>query len=335
MHGIRTFVPLGAAIIGALVMAARSPMAAELPSHVVTVPSIARIQFQRDGSWKMDTQSTRFETYGAIPDVLRGSSRFPPRLATITTITTFDGDSAEYRTAVAIDDMSGPTLRRVSEFSDPGSEGTVLGGLFFVTTEPGCCALPSRHHVRALETGKLLFSSTGIGDVGAVAWMQVPNASPTVERWAAFEGNVGSSDYETPSRKIGDLLYGDRHGVLSRVALRLKPGAAGPKRDDGTDDLDLDIATCGFLLWIEPGRVRGPGRPTRPAGNECRGNSGYSPDSLFSLEHRPPDQKPSGFEVELSGAGTIFATIPVKDDRLDLAHARLDDRLILMEFPAP
>ena len=270
-------------------------------------------------------RSVRFQAYGAIPDNLRAGAGFPPRLATVTTVTEGSADEPRSRVEVTVDDLSGPAPRRIAAFSDPGSEGRLLGGgLFFVTTEPGCCASPALHHLRAVETGRLLFSASGPGEAGMASWMQVPNRHPTVERWAAFQGLVGTDAFDATKAALGRLRYGDRNGVVADLLLGMDP-ALQP------EDFALDLPDCGALLWVEPGRAWVPGQPRRPAEGACRDASGYSPQNLFSLEHGTGPL--GGFEVELSLRGTVYAAIPVREDRLDLANARLTPGVTLT--PAP
>ena len=270
-------------------------------------------------------RSVRFEAYGAIPDDQRVGRGFPPRLATIATLSEGRADELQSRVEVTVDDLSGPAPRRIAAFSDPGSSGRLLGGgLLFVTTEPGCCAAPALHHLRTIETGRFLFSASGNGEAGMASWMRVPNRHPTVERWAAFQGLAGTDAFDATKGALGRLRYGDHNGAVADLLLGMDP-ALQP------EDFALDLPDCGALLWVEPGRAWVPGQPRRPTQGACRDASGYFPQNLFSLEHATGPL--GGFDLELSLRGTVYATIPVREDRLDLANARLAPGVTLT--PAP
>ncbi len=103
------------------------------------------------------------------------------------------------------------------------------------------------------------------------AWMEQPNHHPSVERWAAFEGApVGDSD---PAR-LGYLRYGDRYRALMTFEVRMNP-AKQPEK------FQLDLPSCGALLWREPGKAPSQNQTQRPAKDECFQGSGTSPVGLF------------------------------------------------------
>jgi hypothetical protein len=218
----------------------------------------------------------------------------------------------------------------VASFTDPGNKGTIITPYYFVSTVYGCCALPSRNRVRTLETGRELFTSTGSGQAGAAIWMSVPNARPTIERWAAFEGEMGRGTYST-SRRLGVFSYGGPDGPLSTVALVSKAWSPILESPETRAHLELmdTLSSCGTLGWIERGKR------VRPLEGGCLPHNAYPGPSLFSLERKTAPEGIGGIAVELSALGTVYATIPVENDRLGLAHATVKEGIILTEQTKP
>jgi hypothetical protein len=156
--------------------------------------------------------------------------------------------------------------------------------------------------------------------------MNVPNHHPTIERWAAYEGRPEGST-EDPSL-LGYLRYGDRNNAIDTIALRMNVA-------DQPEEFIMNLPECGALLWVEPGKTTAPGEPTRPSGETCFTAQylSYS-KGLFTLEHKSGPL--GGFELEISLDGKVYATIPVEDDHLDLAHARLERGMSLVRArPSP
>jgi hypothetical protein len=202
--------------------------------------------------------------------------------------------------------------RRIATFSDAGSESTVSSP-YFITTQRGCCSPLTRHHVRNIETGKLLFTATGPGQAGLVALMTVPNHHPTIQRWAAFEGRPETAN-ENPTL-LGIFRYGDRNGAIDTLALRMDVA-------NQPQDFPIDLPECGALRWVEPSTGPGQSQPTHEPDETCFTSQYLSYSKpLFSLEHQSGAL--GGFEVEFSLHGKVYATIPVNDDHLDVAHATL------------
>ena len=294
-----------------------APARVEAQSYSAAAPSSITVEVKPDG-WIIHQRTVRFEAYEAIPDDIKVGVAFAPRLATITAHADGVVDDQTRTVEVTVDAMSGAGLHRVTAFSDPGSDGQVVGGLYFISTEPGCCGRPALHHVRNVETGKWLFNASGGFETGMSAWMDVPNHHPTIERWAAFEGLLVAN--KDPSM-LGYLRYGDRNGAITTIALHMDP-ALQP------EEFALDLPECGALLWREPGKSPGAGQPRRPAPGKCYDGGSYAPTSLFSLEHMIG--RLGGFDLELSLEGKVYATIPVTDDRLDIAHAKLQSGMRLV-----
>jgi hypothetical protein len=323
--GVRLLIGLAAMAMGFVAMTdAAAPAFAA--NYQMTVPATVKVEVHPDGGVTSTSSSTRFETFSAIPDTINVGTKFPPRLAVITQTAITTPDDRTSRITVTVDDLSGPALRQVTRFSDSGESGEIHGGRYFAITTPGCCALPARHRVRSLESGKLLFDSSGTGTTGAAAWMAVANAKPGLERWVAFDGTVGKDNDPT---KLGELVYGDSHTALSHVVVRLK------HPDKQLNEFQLDAATCGFILWVAPGSAPGPGKPSRPKEEQCSGNGGYAPASFAPVAHRDTRETLGGYEVELSVLGKPYVTIPISDDRLDVANARVDETLVLTETKTP
>ena len=258
-------------------------------------------------------RSVRHELFGAFSDDIKVGQPVELRLATVTAISDGEPDDLRNTISVTVDALSGPTPRRIASFSDQGSIGTVSSP-WFVTTHSGCCSPLTRFHVRDLETGTPLFTATGNSDAGLVALMTEPDTLPRVRRWAAFEGLPGM-DANDPAM-LGYLRYGDRHGAIDTVELRMEA-------DRQPQEFAISLPECGALLWLVPGRDPAPGHPKRAASDRCFTPPGVSYETpLHQLEHPPGSV--GGFELELSLDGTVYAAIPVRDDRLDLDHARLE-----------
>src|SRR5262249_51450810 len=96
------------------------------------------------------------------------------RLATITTDvktrTDAEGVDPGSTVTVTVDDVSAKEPRRLASFSEPGSEGVMLGHRYFSAIMPGCCDSSQIHRVHALETGRALFRSTGPDPAGTAGW---------------------------------------------------------------------------------------------------------------------------------------------------------------------
>ncbi len=287
------------------------PACGEVTTYRATAPSDITVQLKSDG-WIVHQKSVRFEVYPAVPDDIRVGVPFSPRLATVTTVSDGEGDDQANEIEVTVDALLGAAPRRIASFSDAGSQG-VVSHAYFITTQTGCCSPLTRHHVRNIETGKLLFTATGPGEAGLVALMDVPNHHPTITRWAAYEGRPEGSP-EDPAL-LGYLRYGDPNGAIDTVALRMNVA-------DQPKDFILDLPECGALLWVEPGRSPAAGKPERPSGETCHTSQALSySKGLFSLEGQTGTL--GGFDLEFSLDGKVYANIPVEHDNLDLTHARL------------
>jgi hypothetical protein len=290
---------------------------AETPTVRATAQSSIIVETNGD-DWTIHERSVRFQAYLQPPADITYRVPFLRRLAEITTVSDGMIDDQAHRIEVTINDMSGPALRPIARFSDPGIEGKLLESGYFVTTEPGCCERPPRHHVRNTETGTWLFDSSGGFDVGMAAWMGVPNHHPTLERWAAFEASPGD---DADPALLGTLRYGDNDHAIDTFELRMEP-ARQPQ------DFRSDFPTCGALVWHERGKEPGAGQLHRPAEGKCYEGGTYFPSSLFSLEHQTGLL--GGFDLELSVYGKVYGTIPIAADRLDLAHAKLEQGMRLV-----
>ncbi len=299
-----------------LLAPATSRAQTETQIHSATAASSIRVEDTADGP-VIHQRSVRFELFSAVPDDIKVGSTFPPRIAAITA--TKDGvtDGPTETIEVIVDDISGPGKRRITAFTDPGREGIIAGGRYFIAT--GYDAL-ARHRVRNLETGTPLFTSTGGYEAGTAVWMDIPNHHPGVERWAAFEGLP--EGYQKDPSLLGIVRYGDHDRALTTLALHMDP-ARQPQ------DFQLDLPSCGALLWRELGKT--PAKPARPAAEQCYDGGGYAPNSLFSLEHQ--SGLLGGFELELSYEGKVLAVIPVAGDRLDASHATLEPGMTLVPQP--
>jgi hypothetical protein len=283
---------------------------------------------KKDGTYTAESKTTDFVAYQEIPDGWKVHQVFPPRVATITTTYVANNDDENTSLGVSVDDVSGNDIRRVSAFSDPGNTGRVVDGQLFVTTAHACCALPALHHVRFLETGKLLFRSSGDTEFGAAAFAEIPNVYPHVDRWAAFEA-AGLFDKEDDQDVIGFITYGDFKGELSKIVLRSKVTSAVRGRQLSSRNLRQDAAECGFVVWLVPGSDAN--KPKRPTSGECSHFPGGSHISteLWHLAQQRADPVLSGFALEFSVLGRVYATIPIANDRFDPSQAHIDPDLTI------
>lgn len=314
--------------------------AADPIRHSLSIPSTITLSPSTEGGYAVESSTTRFQVYETLPATVGPGAVFPPRLATITTWRKHPGgdERGEGEIRVRVQDLSRPDLPTIVEFADPGSEGQIAGRLYFVTTEPGCCALPSRHRVRALESGRAIFTATGAGEMGTAIWMSVPNAKPTIQRWAAYDAAdpaLREQGERVPAR-IGVLRYGDPNGALSTVMLTstlldVAPGATPSEAAQAAhEDVWDTLTSCVALGWVEKGKRLHP----MPGG--CPPMQGYYDwgESLFSLERKTAPDGIGGFKLELSGAGTLYASIPIERDRLDVKNAVLAKGIALKEMAA-
>lgn len=290
-------------------------------TYRATAPSDITVQITPDRQ-VVHQKSVRYEVFSAIPDDIKVGVPFETRLATITTLSDRENDDETNTVEVTVDALSGPAPRRIAAFSDPGSTGTVSSP-YFITTQTGCCSPLTRHHVRNIETGKLLFTATGSSQAGLVALMNVPNHHPTIERWAAFEGRPDTAN-ENPAL-LGILRYGDRNGPIDTLALRMNVA-------DQPQDFIIDLPECGALQWIETSTAPARNQPKQPPRQACFTAQYLSYSKpLFALEHQSGPL--GGFELQIAMDGKIYATIPVHDDHLDIAHAKLARGITLVPVP--
>jgi hypothetical protein len=306
-------IPWFAALIAAILAA---PARADGPRHELSATSRAAIEIAADGTVIMRATNVRLAPYALFD----GEHQLP-RLATVTSDvrqrTDAEGDDPASTVAVTVDDLSTATPRRLASFTDPGSDGVLIGALWFDTRQPGCCAGPTVHSLRALETGRLLYRATGDGEASA-AWGEVPNARPALIRWAAYDGRVDEA-----ARKrgvIGIVAYGSPQATLSRVELRSTgdPGKA--------DDLALGLSHEAKLLWVDAA--------SQKAGYPPSAGSPPDPAQLWSLDGVTAAAKIGGFSLRLLDFdGKALATIPVEGDRLVAGRATLAAGFALTLIP--
>lgn len=220
----------------------------------------------------------------------------PWRVATITSIRDGEIDAQQHRVEVTVDELSATGKHRLSAFSDKGSIGKDIGGDFIVITQLGCCGGLTQHHVYNSITGMKLFDSTGGWNVGMAAWIKVGDT----ERWAAFQDMWVNSN--TDQSLIGYVRYGAFNGVMSVVAFHMDPAQQEP-------GFTQEFGGCGALVWTTE---------RRPDPSRCFDGGSYT---LGVPGHG--DAPVNGVAVELSMLGKVYATIPVTNDRLDIAHATL------------
>ncbi|HXP73902.1 MAG TPA: hypothetical protein VN823_07125 [Stellaceae bacterium] len=243
------------------------------------------------------------------------------RLATITTDvktrTDAEGVDPSSTVSVTVDDVSGKEPRRLASFSEPGSEGVMLGHRYFSAIMPGCCDSPQIHRVHVLETGRALFRSTGPDPAGSAAWAEVPNARPEIVRWAAFDGEVQEADAK--HGLLGHISYGDNDGPLSVLELRTR------LRGEGYDNLWEGVAHGAKLIWIDP-------RASKDSGGPSSGDPD-SPKDIWAAEGTKDPKQLGGFQLAVTLDGKRLATIPIAGDRLVPSRA-IAGRDIYVPAPA-
>ena len=281
--------------------------------HEAKADSSATVDIQSDGTVVMHSHNAEL-----VPYVVFDGERHSPRLATITTDvkkrTDAEGDDPSSTVSVTVDDLSGEAPKRLSSFSDPGSEGEILGETYFDSSQPGCCAGPTIHSVRSLEDGKLLYRATGDGEAGSSAWAEAPNSKPHLVRWAAFDGLVDEAAANTGV--VGYLSYGDLNGTLSRVEI---------KSADNKDDINTGLSHEAKLVWVDA--------KSQKSGHEPTSGSPENPESIWSLDKISDAQKFGGFALRLLNYdGRSLATIPIDADRLKPAQAKLGKGITVSEL---
>ena len=258
----------------------------------------------------MKVRNARFVPYFIYAD----QNNYPPRLVTIVTevLTRSDreGPDPSSTVSVTVDDLSGTETKRLAAFSDPGAEGEVIARRYFAATMPGCCDSPEVHRMRALETGRELFRSTGPGDFGSAAWAEVPNSHPEIVRWAAFDGDLDDAQFKAGI--LGTVTYGSDAGPISRVRIATSAG------EDEHNDLWEGLAHGAKLRWVDPKH------PADDVG-ETAGDP-ESPTALWSLEGIKDPKQLRGFQLKVLVDDKLIAAIPVVADRLVVEGASLDKK---------
>ncbi len=282
--------------------------------HELSASSSVRIETKQDGIVLSRTRNARF-----VPYAVFDGEKHHARLATITTDvrtrTDAEGVDPSSTVSITVDDLSGTEPKRLSSFSDPGAKAAILGERYSVVTMPGCCTAPDIHRVRALDTGRSLFRSTGPRSAGTSAWAETPNTTPPTLRWAAFDGVVTAK--ETEKGLLGRIAYGGSEGVLSVVELRAKTS------NDG--DLVLGLSHAASLVWIDSKKEDSGETPSS-------GEPGF-PQSIWATEGISDPAGLGGFQLALIFDGRRLVTIPITGDRLATAEAKTADDLSVAAAP--
>jgi hypothetical protein len=275
--------------------------------HDSSGASTATVEIRPDGAIRMSARNTRFIPYTIMDE--QGEHPLA-RLATVITDVKSRSDAEGVDPAssvnVTIEDLSGASRRQLATFTDRGSEGRLVDERYFVATTFGCCGGLDRHIVHATETGKLLFHSTGSGEMGRAGWVEMPNARPALERWAAFDGDVDEAGLAKGI--VGTLAYGSKDGPLLRAELHLKAAR------DELIDKNLELGSGIDIAWIDGKQKDKP--------ELAQGDAG-SPASMWIAEAAKSAQQVGGFTLVLRLGRTSIATIPIAADRPVLAAAKL------------
>lgn len=316
-------VRLAALALGiAAAVGARHAMAVDPVKHESTATSSATVTVASDGTVTMTARNARlipytlFNTSGDHPTVF-------PRLATVVTDvrkrSDAEGEDPASSVSVTIDDLSGATPRRLAEFTDPGSRGELVGERYFASTVSGCCGGSDKHVVRATETGRLLFKSTGPGELGRVVWADMPNARPPLTRWAAFNGDIDEDGLA--HGVIGTLFYGGESGATSSLQIRMKAAK------DALTEKNLELGTGADLVWID-----GKHPSAKP---EFQSGDVGSPATMWIAEGAKSAEQVGGFSLALRLGKASLAVIPILADHLVVREARLSPGISLTEIVQP
>jgi hypothetical protein len=283
-------------------------------AHDVTAQSTAHVETKADGVIEMRVRNTRL-----VPYTIYEGDRHKVRLATIAsdvrTSTAAEGVDPASTVAVTVDDLSAPAARRLSAYSDPGAAGEVFAG-YSVATLPGCCEGPDVHRVRHMDSGRLLFRSTGPAPMGSAAWAEAPNAKPRTVRWAALD--CVTDDKEVARRLVGRLAYGSDAGKLASVDIVLKG-------EGSYDETWLPLAHDAQLQWIDTKAGDDTGGPSSGTADD--------PKPIWAIDGVADAARLGGFKIAVVTEGKRLVVIPVSADRLDLGAATVADGLSLSPTP--
>lgn len=281
-----------------------------------SAPSSTHLEKKADGTIEMRVRNARF-----VPYAIFVGDKQVLRLATINgdvrTSTGAEGTNPASTIAITVDDLSGPSARRLASYSDPGGLADIVGG-YSVATFPGCCGGADIHRVRHMESGRFLFRSTGPNPMGSAAWAEAPNAKPRTVRWAALD--CDTDEAAIAKRLVGRLVYGSDAGKLSSIDITLK----------GAGDYDetwLPLAHDAVLQWVDP--------KADPANDGPSSGTADDPKSIWTIENVTDPAKVGGFKIAVSVEGKEMIAVPIAADRLDLAKATADDLLALSASPSP
>jgi len=276
--------------------------------HDSSGASFATVEIRPDGSIRMSARNTRFIPYTIMDE--KGEHPLA-RLATVVTDvksrSDAEGVDPSSSVSVTIEDLSGASPRLLAKFAERGSEGRLVDERYFVATSFGCCGGLDRHIVRATETGTPLFHSTGSGEMGRAGWVEMPNARPALERWAAFDGDV--DEVALTKGVVGTLAYGGKDGALFRAELHLKAAR------DALIERNLELGSGVDIAWIDGKHAEG-----KP--EYAQGDAG-SPASMWIAEGAKSAQQIGGFTLVLRLGHANVATIPIAADHPVLAEGKL------------
>jgi len=307
-------------VTAALILAGLPAAAAELQGR-----SNSSVERRPDGYQTVQVENTTFVPYA----VFNGAGgTYALRIATVLTRFKFatgqEPAPFDATVTVGIDDMSGAGAKRLVSFTDPGAEGRILADRYFITTQTGCCDELTVHHVRFLETGKLLFRSTGREAGRGIAWMEAPNTP--IRRWAAIDGKMTEAEWKRGL--VGRLRYGDGNGVLSSIEISAEPDS------EIHQDHAMAFGQATEPQWFD--RSRKPGAD--PDYRASAGEAG-SPHVIWSLDGtKAPVKAVGGFELRLralyeAADAPPFASIPIEGDALAAERATVITGLKITRVP--
>ncbi len=307
-------------VVAVLTLFSVSALAADLQGR-----SSSKVEKRADGYQTVQVENTSFVPYA----VFNGAdSSYALRIATLLTRFKFatgqEPAPFDATVTVNIDDMSGPVPKRLVAFSDPGAEGRILADRYFITTQTGCCDELTVHHVRFLETGKLLFRSTGREAGRGMAWMEAPNTP--IRRWAAVDGKMTEAEWKRGL--IGRLRYGEDRGVLSSIEISAEPDS------EIHQDYAMAFGQATEPRWFDRNREAGADPDYRASAGEAG-----SPHIIWSLDGaKAPVKAVGGFELRLralyeAADAPPFASIPIEGDALAAEKATVITGLKITRVP--
>ncbi len=187
---------------------------------------------------------------------------------------------------------------------DSVGDDVAVDSSYLTLTRYGCCVEGTTKAVYSLESGKYLFNTTGdqwatLGAKGGFAMTRiaVAHVAPTAMDDVLFKGE---------KRGAAIISYASPTAPLQRVMLLVPPGADASAALDWSAD----------LAWVSADYPDGT-------------------NHIYVDRTAPADQVFSGMILRFHLSDENDVDIPLSNDRLDIAAAKLPDGFSLKEMPLP